>query len=330
MFEQGQLSAAEIAIALDVHAQTVRAWRREYRDGGLKALAARPHPGPPCRLSLEQKQQLLALLSDSPKAHGYDTPIWTTQLVARLIQERFDVQYHHDHVGAIMHQLGYSYQKPAKQPRERDEARVQRWHRQEWPVIASQSRQRQSTLVFVDEAGFSMIPSIKKTWAPRGQTPVVKHRNRWYRKVSVIGGLTVSPDGQHLDASFDWYPGEHIKQPQVATFLEHLVEEFGDRLDVVWDNLSSHGGPLIRAFLAHHPDVRLHRFPPYAPDLNPIETLWSLAKYHRMANHGIFELDELHERAQEAVADVTRQQDLLIACVKHAGLADALWPSRDQ
>ena len=118
MFEQGQLSAATIAIVLNVHPQTVRAWKREYRDGGLKALAARPHPGPPCRLSLEQKQQLLAMLSGSPKAHGYDTPIWTTQLVARLIQERFDVRYHHDHVGTIMHQLGYSYQKPAKQPRE--------------------------------------------------------------------------------------------------------------------------------------------------------------------------------------------------------------------
>ena len=79
-----------------------------------------------------------------------------------------------------------------------------------------------------------------------------------------------------------------------------------------------------------YPQLQLHRLPAYAPELNPIEGVWSLSKYHRMANHEIDDVETLHLRALEATADVAEQPDLLRSCIRHAGLADALWPPRDQ
>ena len=200
-------------------------------------------------------------------------------------------------------------------------------------------------IAFIDEAGYSMIPTLKKQWAPRGRTPVVKHRNRWRRKVSVIGALTLTPDararngdasgelpgaGAGVGLTLQWHPDDHVDQAKVVTFLEALVQQHGPTLDVVWDNLASHRGKAVRAFLDAHPGVRLHHLPPYAPDLNPIEGVWSLTKYHRLANHGIDDLDALHAAALAATADVGAQPHLLRACITHAGLADALWPAGGQ
>ena len=324
------MDAGELAALIDVHPQTVRAWRRVYRAGGWAALRAKPHLGPPCKLSDEQKQQLITLLADPPGAFGYDTRLWTTKLVGRLIHDRFGVDYSHNHVGVILHELGYSWQMPAKQARERDEQKIRQWREQAWPAIVAEHRQRRSTLAFVDEAGYSMIPTLKKQWAPKGRTPLVRHRNRWHRKISVIGALTVGPQGHEPGLSLRWHPDSHIDQAKVVDFLKALIAEHGPTLDVIWDNLSSHGGQAITDLLTQHPDVRLHRLPPYAPDLNPIEGVWSLTKYHRMANHGIDDLETLHATALKATADVAAQPRLLQACITHAGLDDALGPSGDQ
>ena len=319
-----------IATLIEVHPQTVRAWRRLYRSRGWEALRAKPHLGPRCKLTVEQKQQYLTLLEKPPEQYGYGPGPWTTRRMARLILDQFGVKYHHDHVGVIMHELGYSWQLPAKQAKERDEEAIRTWREETWPAIVREAKERQSTLVFVDEAGFSMIPAIKKQWAPKGQTPIVKHRNRWHRKINVIGGLTVSADGETLGLDLHWHPTEHIEQAKVAAFVTALVKSHPGPVDIVWDNLSAHGGKLMREVQDAHPQLCLHRLPAYAPDLNPIEGVWSLTKYHRMANHEIDDVETLHLRALEATADVAEQPDLLRSCIRHAGLADALWPSRDQ
>ena len=329
MFEKN-MDSEQIAELLGVHCQTVRRWKREYQTGGLKALSTHTHRGPPCRLNTDQKQQLIGLLAQTPQTYGGASHLWTTQLISQLILDRFGVGYHHDHVGVILHQLGYSHQRPALRARERDEERIVAWRQETWPAIVKSSRERHATIVFADEAGFRMVPLVKRQWAQRGQTPVVKHRNRWFRKVSVIGGLAVAPDGDPLQAYLDWYPGSHVDQDKVVKFLKHLVKQIPGRIAVLWDNLSSHKGAKVRQFLSDHPQVELWYLPPYAPELNPIESLWCMSKYHRMANLGLNTLEDLESAARTAVDEVTQQQNLLIACIQHSELDHALYPSSCQ
>jgi transposase len=127
---------AEVAAFLGLKAQTVREWRRDYRTGGRAALASVKPTGRPRKLSDAQRRQLPALLAQGPAAHGYaDAHLWTTRLIARLIKDRFGVDHHHDHVGVLLHELGWSPQVPARRAKERDEGRIAWWRDTFWPDL---------------------------------------------------------------------------------------------------------------------------------------------------------------------------------------------------
>jgi transposase len=185
------------------------------------------------------------------------------------------------------------------------------------------------TIVFADEAGFLMNPSVKATWAPVGQTPVVVYRNRHHKKVSVLGALAVFVDG-HIEALTDWYPGAYVRGAEAARFLERLLAEVAGAIELVWDNLNAHKSPEVRAVLQEHGRLTLHYLPPYAPDLNPVEALWCQAKHHRMANHAIDDLETLEREARRHVRAIASEQTLLQACFGSAKLPLALYPNRSQ
>jgi transposase len=134
MFEQG-LATDVIAAALQVDDQTVRRWRRIYNARGRQGLLSRKHAGRPCRMSQEQKQQLSALLLKKPIECGLDRYLWTQQLIADLIEREFGISYHHDHIGVILKELGFTHQKPMRRARERDEARIEGWRSEVWPEL---------------------------------------------------------------------------------------------------------------------------------------------------------------------------------------------------
>jgi transposase len=134
MFDE-QLQPLQIARILNVDDQSVRRWQRIYRVRGRDGLRGRKPPGARTKLSGEQKQQLLQLLKAQPNSYGLDGWLWTSKLVATLIEQRFAVRYHHDHVGVLLHELGWSYQRPARRARERDEPQIQAWREKLWPEL---------------------------------------------------------------------------------------------------------------------------------------------------------------------------------------------------
>jgi transposase len=125
----------EIADLVGVHLSSVKRWKRAWEDGGVKALAAKPHPGPAAKLSVTQKEQLAALLIAGPLAAGYRSDLWTCRRVAEIVRKKFRVSYHPDHVGRILHGLGFAPQKPLRVAREQDAAVVEQWRKKDWPRI---------------------------------------------------------------------------------------------------------------------------------------------------------------------------------------------------
>jgi transposase len=125
----------EIADLVGVHVSSIKRWKRAWDDGGVKALAAKPHPGPAPKLSAKQKEKLVALLTAGPLAAGYRTDLWTCGRVAELVRKKFRVSYHPDHLGRILHDLGFTPQKPLRVAREQDAAAVERWRKKDWPRI---------------------------------------------------------------------------------------------------------------------------------------------------------------------------------------------------
>jgi transposase len=125
----------EVARQIGCNASSVMRWRNAWRRGGEKGLEVRFSPGRPPRLDAKQQKRLIRTLLKGAVARGYRTELWTTARIAEVIRQEFDVEYHRDHVGRLMHQLGWSAQKPERRAVERDEDAIRRWKQKDWPRV---------------------------------------------------------------------------------------------------------------------------------------------------------------------------------------------------
>lgn len=107
---------------------------------------------------------------------------------------------------------------------------------------------------------------------------MLRHRTRHHRKISCIGGLSVSPRRRHLEWYLQFHADTSIRQAQVIAFLADLFRHLRGPVILVWDRLNAHRGRLVRQWLAKRPRVRVEFLPPYAPELNPNEYGWSNLK----------------------------------------------------
>src|SRR3989338_4529861 len=110
-------------------------WRQMYQKGGEESLKPKPAPGRPQKLTPGQKRTLTRILLKGPLSLGYNTDLWTQRRIAEVIEKRFGIEYHPNHLWRFLTALGWSCQKPEKRARERDEKAIQRWKRYEWPHI---------------------------------------------------------------------------------------------------------------------------------------------------------------------------------------------------
>jgi transposase len=128
-------SQQEVAEFLGVAKSSVSGWMKAYREGGCEGLAARPHPGKPPKLTLEQEQQVLSWFQRSPTEFGFGNELWTAKRVKQLIHGEFDVEFHPRYISQWLARRRITPQKPRRVPRERNEQAIQEWVRKEWPRL---------------------------------------------------------------------------------------------------------------------------------------------------------------------------------------------------
>jgi transposase len=319
LLHQGEAPTV-VARILGVHRVTLYHWlRQEQQPGGL---AAKPASGQAPRLTDAQLLQLEQLLLQGAKAHGWPNELWTCRRIAQLIQRRFGISYHPDHVGRFLHtRLRWSCQKPERRARERDDDEIERWRRDEFPRILREAQQRGAHLAFLDESGFFLLAAVRRTWGPQGQTPILPAFDRRDR-ISAISAITVSPLRQRLGLYFQLLP-KNINATAVETvdFLRHLKATLGGPLTVVWDRHSIHRkAGMVRAYLAQHPEIVAEDFPGYAPELNPDEQVWNWTKNSRLANRPADDADWLSDQLVEVLTELQQRPDLLAAFIDHSGL----------
>jgi transposase len=133
LLEDG-LSVGEVAHRLQASVGSVYRWRQTWRTGGEAALAPKPVPGRPGKLTAGQRRQLLHLLWQGARAQGFPNELWTLKRLAAVMQVHFGVRYHPAHVWKILRGLGWSCQGPERQPIQRDEQAIARWKRYRWPA----------------------------------------------------------------------------------------------------------------------------------------------------------------------------------------------------
>lgn len=168
--------------------------------------------------------------------------------------------------------------------------------------------------MFVDESGLSERPTRARTWAPKGETPVLQYHFNW-KQLSVIAGITI------YRFYFRLFPGT-IKGPQLIEFLAALYRTIGRKLLVIWDGLAAHRSRLVRAYVeTRRGAIQLERLPAYAPELNPVEYIWGYLKQHALANFCAHDLAQLSDVARQKLRSMQRRATLVTAFWKQAELA---------
>lgn len=125
----------DVARIVGVSRRSVRRWKASYQKKGEEGIRARPASGRPPKLEIRDRERLERYLLKGAKAAGFPTNLWTCPRVAALIRKRFGVRYHVDHIGRLLHSMGWSAQKPQRRAKERDEGSIQQWVKEDWPRI---------------------------------------------------------------------------------------------------------------------------------------------------------------------------------------------------
>jgi transposase len=172
-------------------------------------------------------------------------------------------------------------------------------------------------LVFVDESGFMLTPTVARTSAPRGQTPVLRHSQR-HDRISVISGVTVSPTRRRVGPYFQWHH-HNVRDIEAVAFLRHLLRHLRGQIILVWDRLGVHRSHLVQQLCRRVPRLRLEFLPAYAPKLNPDEGVWRQTK-QRLANHCPTDRYKLALAVIAELKALRRSPSRLWARIKHTRL----------
>lgn len=286
----------EVAEFLGLHPATVRRWWAAFRRHGAVALAARPTLGRPPLLSATQEKIVRRWLGSNPTEFGFATELWTTQRLAGLIDEEFGVCFHPHYLAAWLRARNYTPQLPRRVPRERDEQAIALWLAQDWPRIKRQARRRRAALVFLDESGLLMAPLRRRSWAERGHPPTLRQKGRHREKVSIAGALWLPPARDRLALAYQTLVNGYFNNEAVAGFLSGAVQWLEGPLTVIWDGGNMHrGGPISALVSEAQGRLVLERLPAYAPELNPVEQVWTWLKYGRLCNYAPRDAGHLNE-----------------------------------
>lgn len=305
----------DIADALDVSKEVVSRWFHRVRAAGVEALLCHPAPGPLSKLMASQKRVIPDFLWHGAEAYGFRGDVWTCARIARVIAEEFGVHYHKDHVGRLLKELCWTPQIPIKRAIQRDEQAIERWRAEVWPDLQQRARRERRTLVFVDESGFYLLPGVVKTYAPKGQTPVLRAKLT-RDHLSVMGGMTP------LGKVYTLVRQESLNGLHSIEFLTHLLRVAGRRFLVIWDGSPIHRRVAVKEFVSGTGGkVWLEALPGYAPDLNPWdEGGWHYLKDVEMRNLVCRDLEELHQEFHLAVGRLRQKPYLVQSFFAQAGL----------
>lgn len=182
------------------------------------------------------------------------------------------------------------------------------------------AKRHNAVIVFADESGLSQRPPIRRTWAPKGQTPVIRHSFSW-QKLSMNAALVHNWDGRPLNLYFEIIPGSY-NEDRIVDFMEGLRRELRNRpMILVWDGLPAHKSIAVKEYLAEHDEqITVVQFPGYAPDMNPVEFLWANVKGKELANYVPDDLRCLCRQTCTAIRRVYRAETLLDGFVRATGL----------
>ena len=187
-------------------------------------------------------------------------------------------------------------------------------------VASKKNALKRGWLVFVDESGFGESGVVRRTWARRGITPILRTKGRSWKRMSVIGAIAYRADGLR-SRLFVRLKRSTVHAEDFVTFLAHLRRHLSGRITVIWDRLHAHRGRIVREWAEKHRRCELTYLPAYAPELNPVEALWAWLKGTRLANLCRDDLGPVAIEVRRGARAARRRSELLQSFLRRSGLS---------
>src|SRR5437016_4759776 len=281
-------------------------WLRKFEQEGWDALVERIAAGPEPKLTEKQRQQVKRwILGKDPRQYGFDFGLSSRRIVQTLIEEKMGIDLGLTAVGRLLASLDITPQKPLRRAYERDPVAVALWQKETYPKLRKRAKRLAAKIFFLDEAGFQSDPPLGRTYGLKGQTPVVRTSGQ-RQSLNVISA--VNARGEFWAVS---YPGKLNAEAFVA-FLQNFVDSQRGKVFLVVDGHPAHKAKIVKAYLKRlQGRLELHFLPPYAPDLNPDEFVWSYMKSNGVSKKPLKQNESLTKRVEEDLNKIKRDPGLV-------------------
>lgn len=297
----------EVAAIFGVTRQALGRWVKAWRQGGERALRAKPQGRPKGgRLTRKQGARIASLIIDKrPEQLKLPFYLWTREAVSLLIERKLGISLSVWTVGRYLARWGFTPQKPARQAMEQSPERVRRWLQEQYPAIHEQAQEEKAEIFWGDEMGLRSDHQAGRSFALRGQTPVIlapgdRFRCNMISAVTNRGRLNfmVFKDSFRVQVFLD--------------FLSRLVRQTGRKVFLIVDGHSVHRAKAVQKWLTKHEDeIRLFFLPPYSPELNPDELLNQDVKTNAVGRQRARNLTELMTNLRSYLRRRQRQPKLV-------------------
>ncbi|HWR10339.1 MAG TPA: IS630 family transposase [Rectinemataceae bacterium] len=250
-------------------------WLSAYRMGGLEALRAKKLFGRPAKITGQQMQQLFQILAnDTPLQHKFAFALWTCSIIREILKKKFGVHLSEVSIGRLLKKLGLTRQKPLFRAYQQDPEKVKVYLETEYPKIKKLAKKCNASIYFGDEASIRSDYHSGTTWAPRGETPIVKTTGARFR-VNMISAVSAKGEMRFMLTE------KSTTSEVFIEFLSRLRPGTENPVFLVLDGHSVHKSKKVKDYVDSL-DGKLVLFflPAYSPELNPDENVWGYVKHH--------------------------------------------------
>lgn len=289
--EAGQSPEVVIRV-LGFHRSCIYEWIAKYREGGLEALETNKITGRPTKLTGKQIGKLYRIITENnPLQLKFRFALWTLKMIRKVIWDEFQVKLSEVSVGRLLKKLGLRPKKPLHRAYEQDPKQVQTWKESVYPEIRKQAKEVGAQIYFADESGIRSDSHYGTTWAPIGQTPVVKSTGNRFG-LNLISA--VSPQGEMRFMTVEG----GFTADRFIEFLKRLMHGTDKPIYLIVDGHPAHKAKKVHKFVqSTEGKLRLFFLPPYSPELNPDEQVWNHLKRNKLGKSIIQTKEELKNKA---------------------------------